>query len=328
MKSIFAISLATVYGLSVRLLFGVLNDYAGIMSISFLMLVPMVIGFLTIILTSRKRTRNGFIAFFKPWLTSMVILVITILINVEGTICWFMIFPMFAILAGFGGLIAYFMRKVSFRKSRAASHVSTKNWDKPDSLKLSLIVIVPILIGLVEGDKSLITKEVIITKEVTIAASPGKVWRQLLDIDAIAKSESQALLANTLGFPLHIKTTLDTAAVGGKRVAYYERGLFFEEVISQYVHEKLMVLEIKTDPDKIPPGVMDEHIMIGGKYLDILEDVYKLEQLPNGDSKLILSSKFMINTPFNWYAGIWANHLMSGILQEELDLIKERSISS
>lgn len=107
-------------------------------------------------------------------------------------------------------------------------------------------------------------------------------------------------------------------------MAYYDKGLFFDETITEYEIEKRLVLDIKTDPKNIPPTVMDEHILIGGKHVDILQDIYTLEPLPNGNCLLKLSSRFFINTPFNWYAAVWAKYLMSDILNGELELIKGR----
>ena len=72
---------------------------------------------------------------------------------------------------------------------------------------------------------------------------------------------------------------------------------------------------------------MDEHIVIGGKHVDILQDIYKLEKLSDTSCRLTLSSRFYINTPFNWYASIWAKYLMADILQSEINLINERATS-
>ena len=54
-------------------------------------------------------------------------------------------------------------------------------------------------------------------------------------------------------------------------MALYENGLYFDETILAYQKEKQMVLHIKTDPANIPPKVMDEHIVIGGRHVDITE---------------------------------------------------------
>jgi len=101
-------------------------------------------------------------------------------------------------------------------------------------------------------------------------------------------------------------------------MTYYERGLYFEEIIIEYDEGRKLVFEVNTDPLKIPPTVMDEHILIGGRHLDILEDTYELEELKDGRVKVSLSSRFYINTPFNWYSEWWANYLLSDALEHEL----------
>ncbi|HEY0030631.1 MAG TPA: hypothetical protein VGC65_07730 [Bacteroidia bacterium] len=315
MKLFFAVAIASVYGLSTRLLFGVLDNFLSIMSITFLGLIPFVIGFLTIMLIPKEKKVGAAAAFFIPWLSSLAILFITIALSVEGTICWIMIYPFFSVFAGIGGIIAMYIRD---RKKN-------KNFEKPTTLNVSLVFLVPAFLGFLEGDRTLTTKQFMISKEIIIKAAPAKVWKELVNINDIKEEEKTKSFSHALGFPQHISTTIDTLAVGGKRIAFYEKGLFFEETISQYKAEQLMVLAIKTDPSKIPADVMDEHILLGGKHVDISEDSYKLEALPDGSSKLTLSSRFFINTPFNWYAGIWADYLMADILQSELNLISKRA---
>jgi hypothetical protein len=317
MKSLIAVSFATVYGVSLRILFGFLNDFMGIMSVSFLILAPIIIGYLTIILTPKDDTQSLSGAFFKPWLTCLLILIITLFFNIEGTICWIMIYPLFSFLAGIGGIMAYFYRNYKSKKSEKTDN----------SLNVSIILFIPLIVGLVEGDKALYPKEFCISESVTISASTKRVWYHLTNINDITSKESKNSFSNLMGFPKHIRTILDTPSLGGKRTAIYEKGLYFEETISKIENEKLLELSIKTDPKKIPPTVMDEHIIIGGKHVDILQDNYQLEKLSDSSCRLTLSSRFYINTPFNWYASIWASYLMSDILKSEINLIKERAIN-
>lgn len=319
MKIVFAVGFASLYGLIVRLLFGFMEDFMGIMSVTFLVLVPVFIGFLTVILI--PKVANGAIAFFLPWLTSLVILFITIGFNIEGAICWIMVFPFFAVLAGIGGTIAYSIKKRNARNK----DLDKNDWGKPNTLNVSVLFFVPSLLGYLEGERALVPVEYTITKEVEIAAPPAEVWKQLTHINDLKESERKGSFSNWMGFPKHLRTVADTFALGGMRFAVYEKGLYFKETISEYLPGKRMVLDIKTDPDNIPPTVMDEHILIGGKHLDILKDEYVLEQLPDGSSRLSLSSRFRINTPLNWYAGLWATYLMSDILVGELELVKDRA---
>ncbi len=316
MKSLFAIVLAAGYGLLLRLLFGFANGLMEIMSITFIFLVPVGIGYLTVGLMDPARVRTRTAAFFTPWLTSLALLVITVLLNVEGTICWIMIFPIFATFAGIGGLLAF---RYHPRKNR-----ETNDSQQPNSLNMSLLVAGPLLLGFVEGEKALIPKQLTISREIVVAAPPAAVWRQLTSHRAEARPASGHSLASLFGFPRHLTTTLDSCRVGGKRVALYEKGLYFEETVTSYQPARQIVLQVNANPSAVPPAVMDEHILIGGKHLDILQDTYQLTPLAGGRTRLRLASQFSINTPFNWYAELWAHYLMADILDGELTGLQAR----
>lgn len=324
MKLFSPIAFASIYGLAIRLLYGMLGDIMSIMSLSFFVLGPLAIGFLTVFFLPRKKWLRNSAAFFWPWITCLVVLVITIIAQIEGAICWIMAYPLFAMVAGIGGIIANNVRKKKFIDTDDPENL--EKWTKPDKLTISLVLLIPVLFGLGEGERMFNRKDMTITKSVIIHASPENIFKAIATINEIKPAEKHTSLSTMIGFPGHIKTTLDSLAVGGKRKAIYEKGLYFDETISRYEPGRLLVLDVKTDPSNIPPTVMDEHIIIGGKHVDILQDVYSLEQLAGGDYRLSLSSHFFINTAFNWYAGAWANYLMGNILNGELELVKKRSV--
>lgn len=328
MKSLLAIVFASVYGLAMRLLFAFFDGALQIMSIAFLLCLPAFIGFLTVLFLPKEKVDSSTGAFFWPWVTSLALLALTILASVEGAICWIMIFPFFAVLAGIGGVIAYKTGKSRASRGSGAKKddiLDQDQWDRSDTLKMSVLLLIPAFIGLVEGERTQLTEEIKVQKEVLVGASPAAVWRALGDVEQIPAGGRRFSLCGMLGLPAHVRTEVDTLAPGGKRIATYEKGLVFDETITQCQPERRLVLAIHTDPANIPPNVMDEHIVIGGKHLDILEDVYRLEPLPGGGCRVQLSSRFVITTPFNWYAGIWARYLMADILQGELELIRDRA---
>jgi hypothetical protein len=324
MKSLLAITLASVYGLCLRLLFASADGLYFIMSVTFIFLVPTVVGYLTVIFMPPEMVQSRSAAFWKPWITCLVLLGITIAFSIEGTICWIMIFPIFAFLAGSGGVTAYAQR-LKKEQPKQKPNEDNEILDTPDIFQVSLVLLLPLLLGVLEGERTQQKLDFNITQTMTIAAPPSKVWKALLSISPIENHETGYSFSTLLGFPNHLETTLDTLAVGGRRMAKYEKGLVFEEIITKYEPEKLLVLDINTDPTKIPPTVMDEHIVIGGKHLDILEDIYTLDALPNGSTRVTLSSRFFINTPFNWYSSLWAKYLMNDILKNELQIIEKRA---
>ncbi len=325
MKFLTATGAAVLYGLSARGVFGMVKPLQ-IMSVSFLIVAPFVIGFITTFLIARKKHISIVKAFFLPWLTSLAILIITLLASIEGAICWVMIYPLFSIAAGFGGMVGnWFCRKRGHRRTISPEEEILD--DTSGDLKIYIVMILPFALGFFEGDNSWERSDITINRSITIDASSKDVWYSILNIDSVDQGEKSDGITAWIGFPRHLETTLDSAKVGGERIATYERGLFFKETITQLEEEKLLALKIDVDPHKIPPTVMDEHILIGGKHVDVYEDIYKLNSDEDGSINLSISSRFMINTPFNWYTSIWAKYLMNDLLDGQLELVKLRAES-
>lgn len=324
MKIFSATGAAVLYGLSLRGVFGMVKPLQ-IMSVSFLIVAPFVIGFITTFLVARKRKVSNGAAFFMPWLTSLAILVVTLILSIEGTICWIMIYPLFSIAAGFGGLLA---RWICWKKGFGEyPSIGDDILDdtRGGTFKMYAFLVLPFALGFFEGDHSWKQDEITVRRSIEIKAPSADVWYSILNIGEVEQEEKTEGLSAWIGFPKHLKTTLDTASLGGERIATYERGLFFKETITEIEVEKLLALKIDVDPLKIPPTVMDEHILIGGKHVDVYEDIYELQSNENGNVELSISSRFMINTPFNWYTSIWAEYLMNDLLDGQLELVKLRS---
>ena len=300
----------SIYAIITRLFVGFVGNWMELFSISMMTIFPMIIGALTVILAGRRRITHAAKAFGLPWLTSVVVLIVTIMLQLEGAICWIMMFPLFGIFAGIGGLFAYYARKrpddaVSMGKQEENPNI-LDDWERGDRLKISLLMLLPLMTGAIEQDHLLSSQTFSITREVVVPAAPEQVWNALIRIDSSDKKPQQrGWFMQIFNLPRHLSTSLDTLAVGGRRIAYYEQGLFFEEQISACESPYRLQVRIKSDPGSVPPNVMDEHIVIGGRYLQALEDEYILTPLPDGTCKVQLRGRVRINTPFNWYSSWW-----------------------
>jgi len=329
MKSLFAITFASVYGLFVRGVFGLFSETMEVMGLAFLYLSPLIIGFLTVYFWPKERVNSFGAAFGRPWITSLVILIITLAFSIEGAICWIMVFPIFGIAAGLGGMFAYGLmnRDKELKKENRDDILDDNNWTKSNNLKVSVLMLLPMLIGIVEGEKMSSSQYSLLEESITIEASTEEVWNAITTLNIVNHSDKGTHFTDAMGFPEHVRTTLDTCSVGGKRMAYYEKGLYFEETITELIPFEKLVLDINVDPEKIPATVLDEHIVIGGKHVDVIEDIYTLKENADGTTILTLSNQYVINTPFNWYAGIWAKYLMKDLLKGELNMMKLRAES-
>jgi Polyketide cyclase / dehydrase and lipid transport len=329
MKSLFALVIATLYGVMLRIIVGFYQNLWEIMGLSLLSLTPLAIGYLTVALSAPEKARSRSYAFFRPWLTSFVLLTITILMSLEGTICWVMIYPIFATVAGVGGLIARYvliLKEKKQAKKRSEILDDLDDWGKPGTLRFSLLLLLPLMLGALEGDRLFGYQEYVVEREVVIAAPPSKIWATLTRVPDIGPTENRSFFTKLFGLPRQLRTELDTLATGGRRTVFYEQGVYFEQTIMAYAHEKQMTVAYKANPGNIPPYVLDEHLVVGGRHFKAFEDTYRLTPLPDGRCRLQLSAHILIYTPFNWYAGLWARWGMSDVLDGLLEMIAERAV--
>lgn len=304
---------AIIVGVCYRVLFnaGWMAFMFSVMSVSFLLGIPLAMGFITVYYAERNRLYSLGFAITAPWISIMGLFLITILISLEGWACWLMALPIFLIMASIGGLWAHHVRKKKHN----------------NRLQLSLVVLIPFIIGPVEHFIGASTNNYKAYTEITINATKEHIWNNVTRVRAIDQKQDSASFTRFLGFPRPIKAELDTDAVGGRRKAIFDKGLVFDEQVTAYQPYKLMQFTIKANPYAIPLTTMDKHIVVGGEYFDVLNGTYELERINSNTYKLHLYSNFKLHTTFNFYADIWAGSIMKDIQQNILKVIKQRSES-
>ncbi len=284
----------------------------GLMTISFLFFVPLTIGLITAYYNDTITSSSKILGLSMPLFAIMGTIGISVIFGYEGIICAFMALPIFAVMALLGGYIGVNI----FHRSK-----DTKN----DKLYISLFVMLPFLMAPLENYFGLTDKVFSEETTITIVASETEVWKNITRVKKISKQENHLSLFQVMGFPRPIQAELDTVAIGGIRKAIFDRGLFFTETINEVVPNKILRFSIKADPASTPPEALDEHVMVGGKYFDILEGKYEIEKKNNGTLVLHLTSQFRLSTSFNFYSGYWGKLIMRDIQKNILNIIKARS---
>jgi hypothetical protein len=308
------VGIAVFVGIFYRVLFdsNIAGIFFGIMTLGFLLGIPLLMGFITVYITERNKLYSTVFAIFAPWLSIGGLLAVTILISLEGWACWLMALPIFLVMASLGGLWAHSVRK---RKHGNGN------------LQLSLVFLIPFIITPIEHFIGASASTYKAYTEITIHAGKEQIWNNVTRVRTIDKEQDSASFTRFLGFPRPIEAELDTDAVGGKRKVIFDKGLVFSEEVVAYQPNKLMRFTIKADPYEIPSTTMDKHIVVGGDYFDVLNGTYELEQLDAHTCKLKLYSNFKLHTTFNFYADIWAGLIMKDIQKNILKVIKQRSES-
>lgn len=303
------------YGLIARGIFA-LEDFTrnpyfhtfGLMTISFLFIVPFVIGLVTAYHRDTV-TSSGKIAMLTMPIFSIIGLVgISVILGKEGIICALMALPIFLFMATLGGFVGVRV----FQRNR-------------NKLLVSFFAVVPFFIAPIESYFGL--SDQLFTEHTTIRirSTEAIVWGNLTRVKTIMDKENHNSLFQFMGFPRPIEAELDTIAVGGIRKAIFSRGLFFTETVTQIKPLHILAFTIEADPNSIPPQALDEHVMVGGKYFDVLEGRYEIGNNKDNSLTLHLTSKFRLSTPFNFYSGLWSKLIMRDIQENILEIIKQRS---
>ncbi len=309
-SSAVGIGFGLLYGVSLRLIAtnNALGALISIMTVSFLLLGPLVIGWASIRFNTNKEL-SAKQAFFLPFIPVILGCLITWIFNLEGLICIAMYLPLGLVLAGVGGVINR-GAKLDFKKSTF------------------VILALPFVVNFSESKVKFETQSHTVQNVIEINGSTESVWNEIKSVRKIQKSELADSWIHKIGFPRPLDAEIDKEAVGGIRTANFERGLQFIETVDRWEPGKLLSFKIDVDPKNIPPQALDEHVTIGGPYFDVLHGTYEIENLGQNKVRLHLKSEFRLSTHFNFYAGFWTDLIMHQIQSDILSVIKKRSEAS
>jgi len=295
----FVLAAGALYGLTMRAVFGLalFRDTAagkagGAMLSSFLFCVPLAIGFYTVYRLPLERRTWGK-ALIVPWLPTLAFLAGTALLLIEGSICIVMAAPIFLAMASLGGFLMWLVMKVSAPPKSVANSV----------------LILPALLGLYERDVPLRDHLGDSESSIHIDAPAATIWSLINRAENIAPAEMADGWAYRIGVPHPLEAVTVDSAQGRVRKLRWERGVHFDEPILDWDENRYIRWRYVFAPDSIPPGALDEHVTIGGRYFDLIDTSYKLDPEGTG-TRLTIHVTYRVSTGFNWYAARLARWLV------------------
>jgi hypothetical protein len=305
------IAVPTIYALLLRTIFGIStwNGIFNMMSKSFLFLLPSIVGALTVYFSKEEKVKKISYRFFAPWIPIFVFFLITFLFAIEGWPCLVMILPIFLLAASIGGLAGGYLKMSK----------------KDNKIYVSILTLMPLIVSPIENQIGANTTPYKAYTYIDINAPAEKIWDNVTRVREISKDQDKGWLTNLLNFPRPVKAELNFEGIGAYREAIFTNGLVFHETVTEYIDNKRMSFTIKALPHEIPLTTMDEHLVIGGRYFDVLNGTYELEKLNNKTYRLHLWSNFKLTTTFNFYASWWAKNIMKDIQRNILQIEKHRA---
>lgn len=317
-QALLGLAVGVVYGLVCRLLFnskgnpseGLNEGLWAIMSLSFIFLVPMALGFLVVWFSETQKSWARRV--FQPWLAGLAFMAAAIAFHLEGFICVILWLPLVWFMSSLGGVLAGVLRD-----ARAS--------DGSKRLCVAAVALLPFVAGPLESLRERETEIRTAHTSIEIAASPAQVWRQIRSVPRITEAEHGPSWSHRLGFPRPTEAVLEGTGVGSVRYARFEGDVLFVEKVTEWEENKRLSFSIAADTKNIPPTTFDEHVTIGGPYFDVLHGTYWIEALGPDRVVLHLSSDQRLSTGFNFYSQWWTVWLMNDLQSYILRIIKARA---
>jgi len=305
--------LGAIYGIFARFVFGLGlgGNSFEVMSCAFIIGVPMALGFITIWFTDYREANNWGIWIITPWLPSLACLLCAFALLWEGLICIILLLPLILILSSVGGLLAGICLKI-LKSKRDRTYC------------LIAVACLPFLASPLEQLRSINSQVRTVDTQIKIHASEQIVWNQIESVRPISENEQSFSFTHMIGFPRPLEAKLVGDGVGAVRYATFEKGVLFIETINEWDSPHRLSFSIRADTEHIPPTTFDEHVIIGGKYFDVLTGTYWIEKIGDNNVILHLSSSQRLSTRFNFYSHLWTEYLMADLQNYILGIIKKR----
>ena len=310
-----AIVIGALYGLAMRMVFdfapfkgqGAQNISGGMM-VSFVFLVPMVIGVLTTLLARADRPLSYVFAFFGPWIPIAFFCFGASLLLLEGAICIAIISPLLMLAGSVGGVIGALVRGANPQLGRRT---------------LPALLALPLLTGYFEKDYVPEDHWSRVERAVEIHAPAAQVWQLINHPTNISPTEMAGGLAYRIGVPYPIEANTLSEEVGGLRKLVWQKGVHFDENITAIDAQQRICWTYHFAPDSFPHEALDDHVVIGGHYFDLGETCYTLTPGAAG-TRLAVSVEYRVSTNFNWYAGAWGKLLVGNTAETILNFYRVR----
>ena len=304
-------SLGAFYGVTAYGFFSRFLSVGGVMLTSFLVGVPVVMGMTVAYLSEKCKMRGiAFAGMMSMIALSLFAFAVGALFR-EGTICLVMAMGLFIPFMLLGALI---------------SVIATALDPKSSGRLFSVSLLMPFALGGIEQNIDAPTIRQQTERSIYIAASPEKIWNLINFPLDIRPEELQTGFAYKIGVPYPIEARTLQGQVGGKRQLLWQRGVRFEEEITEWQENRRIAWKYLFKPESFPSGSLDDHVVIGGQYFDIEDTSYTLTPEGKG-TRLTVQVGTRVSTHFNWYAAFCARYLVGDTAETILGFYQRRAQS-
>jgi hypothetical protein len=296
-------------GLVLRLVFSARPGGAyETMLATFIFLTPALVGMVTVFVAERQQRRSWAYYIGASALANVIFVGGSLVILVEGWICALLILPLFALLGIVGGLIMGAICRMT-------------NWPRH---ALGSVAVLPLLLGAIEPREWLPDHRESVVRTVHVAAPPEAVWNEIWNVRDVQPEEVGDGWIYRIGVPPPLAGVTRSTSEGFVRDVTMGKSIHFEQLVTAYEPARFVDYRYRFTPDSFPPGALDDHVTIGGRYFDLYTTRYGL-QPEAGGTRVTMRMDYRISTKFNWYTVPLARALIGDTEETLLGLYRRRA---
>jgi hypothetical protein len=304
-----ATAAALAFALGVYLLLDATRPNTGLISFTFLLVLPAAVcGFVAYVADPWKTRTHAQYMRVPLWTLAAVVIVSLVFLR-EGVICILMLSPLWLGSGLIGAAVTYRLRR---RVEDARTY------------SMAMLAL-PLIAMQVEPMIPLPLTTTAVTRAVVIDAPADKIWPLLRGVPDVRPGEGRWNVSQDLiGLPRPVGAKLARDGLGADRYARWDHHIRFRERITDWQAGRRIGWRFIFD-DIAGWGYTDRHLMPDSPYFNVTTGGYRLDPLPDGRISVRLHTEYRMQTPLNPYARLWGELLLGDVEDNILAIIKHRA---
>lgn len=302
-----SVLIGALYGLLFRVLGGMdlISEFYSVFSITFIWVVPVMIGVIPIIFSNDEIFKSKKNHFLFPFLSVLIFFILAFATRLEDLFCILIISIPFILVAGLAGLLVGFIVNEQRKK------------------KLKSLLLIPFILGPIESFIESPNTSFNVESKIIINANKALVWNHLIEVSFIESGEFEDGFFQNIGVPRPLESKLEIMDGVEYRIGYFTDELVLVESISKIDTLNFVEFEIHMDKSKLRDVPMDQHVLESG-YFQFNTISYRLNSINSEKTELTLKCEYEIESKMNYYANFWAELVVKDFGDRLLDVLKRK----
>ena len=305
MKKYTGIIASVVYALLFRLL--VEFHVMEINSWTYLILVPVLMGYLPFVLDKKTFIESKLKSILFPMISVFLFLFIAFITQLEDLGCFVILLPPYALISA---LVSLSFRLCLKENTGDSNTGMTKN---------SLIFIaLPLVLGHVEKGMDKKTNAFELSEKIIIESCDQGVWNNLFSVPDLS-NDMESSIYNYVGFPNPVRSNYNDKT--NTRLGYFSNGIVLHEKVIEQKDRKKVSFAIDIDQSILNKSQTFQHAL-RNRNLVFHAITYRLKRQSAHRTELTLSCRYQLSTNIPMYGAFWSKQIIHDFETKLLKALK------